>query len=130
MIILTLRTDKPESEVGLFEDDNKLGYEKWEAHRRLAETLHSKIEELLHTAGKNWDDIGGIVVYKGPGSFTGLRIGISTMNTLAYSSGIRIVGATGEKWLADGLLALKAGSNEVPVVPEYGSEPHITQPKK
>lgn len=126
MIILTLRTDKPDSEIGLFDSDKQLGYETWEAHRRLAETLHIKIEATLKAHNKDWKDIGGIVAYKGPGSFTGLRIGISTANTLAYSYDALIIGTTGANWLADGLAALKAGQNEAPIVPEYGSEAHIT----
>lgn len=130
MIILSLRTDKPESEIGLFDDKTKLGYESWEAHRRLAETLHMKIERLLVDNKKSWQDIDGIVVFKGPGSFTGLRIGISMANALVYANNARIVGTKGEKWLDDGLLALRGGKNESPVIPEYGSEAHITQPKK
>lgn len=130
MIVLTIRTDKPESEIGLYEDGKKLGYKAWQAHHRLAETLHSRIEALLSASKKSWQDIGGIVTYKGPGSFTGLRIGISTANTLAYSRGVPITGTTGENWLDDGLASLRAGKNELPVVPSYGSEAHITQPKK
>jgi hypothetical protein len=43
MIILTIRTDKPESEIGLFNNKDKLAYEVWQAHRELAETVHKKI---------------------------------------------------------------------------------------
>ena len=47
MIILTIRTDKPEAEIGLFEGGKKLAYKSWSAHRQLAETLHTHIRDLL-----------------------------------------------------------------------------------
>ena len=130
MIILSIRTDKPESEIGLFNGDIRLVYETWEAHRRLSETLHSKLETLLKTQQLDWSDINGIIAYSGPGSFTGLRIGISTANALAYAVGIPIVGTSSEHWLEAGISALNKGENDMPVIPEYGSAPHITQPKK
>ena len=36
MLILAIRTEKPEAEIGLFDDEKKLAYETWEAHRQLA----------------------------------------------------------------------------------------------
>ena len=40
MIILTIKTDQPTAEVGLFDGEEKLGYTKWEAHRTLTDTIH------------------------------------------------------------------------------------------
>ena len=47
MLILTLRTDKPEAELGLYKNTHCLSYLNWQAHRKLAETIHKKIQELL-----------------------------------------------------------------------------------
>lgn len=47
MLILTIRTDKPEAEIGLFNDQEKIAYEVWEAHRELSVSLHQKVEDLL-----------------------------------------------------------------------------------
>ena len=129
MIILTIRTDKPEAEIGLYDEQEQLAYEVWEAHRRLAETINSNIQELLESKTKKLKDIQGIVVYKGPGSFTGLRIGISVANALAYSLDAPIIGATGS-WIEDGVARIKAGDNDKTVVPEYGAPVHTTTPKK
>jgi tRNA threonylcarbamoyladenosine biosynthesis protein TsaB len=129
MLILTIRTDKPDSELGLFENREQLLYETWPAHRQLAETIHLKIKELLDRQQKVLTDLDAILVYKGPGSFTGLRIGITVANTLADSLVIPIVGTEEPDWLQGGIGSLIAGQNEKSIVPTYGSEPHITLPK-
>ena len=72
----------------------------------------------------------GIGVMKGPGSFTGLRIGLTVTNTLADSLSAPIVGATGEDWRETALEKLRAGENEKIVMPEYGAVAHITAPRK
>ncbi|HZL07766.1 MAG TPA: tRNA (adenosine(37)-N6)-threonylcarbamoyltransferase complex dimerization subunit type 1 TsaB [Candidatus Dormibacteraeota bacterium] len=128
MLILTLRTDKPEAEIGLFEGSDKLAYSTWQAHRQLAETIHLKIRELLESQNRSLDELSGVVIYKGPGSFTGLRIGISVANALAYSLNVPIIAETGDDWLQKGSQAISQGKNQQIALPEYGSPPHITLP--
>ena len=130
MIILTIRTDKPESEIGLFDNELQLVYEKWPAHRQLAETIHQKIADLLNSQNLRLENIDAIAVYKGPGSFTGLRIGLSVANALAASYDLPIVGETGEAWKETAISRLLAGAGESYVVPEYGADVHITPQKK
>lgn len=130
MIVLSIRTDKPEAEIGLYDDGKQLTYQTWEAHRRLAETIHGNIQQLLHEQGKDWKDIQGIIGYLGPGSFTGLRIGLSVANALAYSLDAPIVGQMGETWIEDGCQRLAAAANDIQILPEYGMDPHITQARK
>jgi tRNA threonylcarbamoyladenosine biosynthesis protein TsaB len=130
MIILTLRTDKPEAEVGLYDDEKQLVYEKWQAHRELAEILNRKIEEIFSKSNKSLQDIEGIVCFKGPGSFTGLRIGLTVANTLAYAQEIPIVARTGPSWLKSGIYDLINNQNDKIAVPEYGSEPKTTKQRK
>ena len=129
-MILVLRTDKPEAEVGLYDGTIQKDYKTWTAHRKLAETLHTKIRDMLASYMLDWKDISGIVVYQGPGSFTGLRIGLTVANTIAYSLGVPIVGQSGEDWLSQSLSRLSSGETDGQVIPEYGSPVHITQAKK
>ncbi|TDI98096.1 MAG: tRNA (adenosine(37)-N6)-threonylcarbamoyltransferase complex dimerization subunit type 1 TsaB [Caldithrix sp.] len=56
------------------------------------EKLVSTIQQLLGDIGWQLRDLEGIVFSKGPGSFTGLRIGISVSKGLSFSLGIPIVG--------------------------------------
>ncbi len=130
MIVLTLRTDKPEAEIGIYDGQKESVYETWQAHRQLAETIHRVIAKNLQLASLGLDDLEGIVVFKGPGSFTGLRIGLSVANALADSLEIPIVGATGDDWISEGMNSIINGENQGVVLPEYGAQPHITKPKK
>lgn len=129
MIIITIRTDKPESELGIYNANQRVDYFIWQAHRQLAETIHQKLKELIEKNKLALQDIEGIIVYKGPGSFTGLRIGLSVANALADSLSLPIVSETGENWKNTGIQRITAGQNEKVVVPNYGSPPHITKPK-
>ncbi|MGH7196076.1 MAG: tRNA (adenosine(37)-N6)-threonylcarbamoyltransferase complex dimerization subunit type 1 TsaB [Candidatus Saccharimonadales bacterium] len=130
MLILTIRTDRPEAEIGLYEDSKKLAYETWQAHRQLAETIHVKIENLLKSLGKDWPDLEATICYQGPGSFTGLRIGLTVANTLAYGLEIPIIATKNDNWANQGIEKLLAGKNDQIALPDYGAPPHITNPKK
>lgn len=130
MLVLTIRSDKPAAEIGLFNGIDQLGYETWEAHRALAETIHTKIEALLTLHGQTLRDLTGIVAFKGPGSFTGLRIGLSVANAFADALQLPVIASDGEDWIASGIACLAAGQSDSIALPEYGALPNITAPKK
>lgn len=129
MLIITIRTDKPDAEIGLYDDQTQLAYETWQAHRMLAETIHTKIIDVLQAADKRLHELNGIVAFKGPGSFTGLRIGLTVSNALAYSLNVPVVSTIGDDWLAIGIERLLDSQNERVAMPEYGALPNITTPK-
>ncbi|HEY1063673.1 MAG TPA: tRNA (adenosine(37)-N6)-threonylcarbamoyltransferase complex dimerization subunit type 1 TsaB [Candidatus Saccharimonadales bacterium] len=129
MYILTIRTDKQEAEVGVFEDGKQLAYEIWQAHRELAETINKKIVDTLMAGGIRLHQLNGIAAFKGPGSFTGLRIGLTVANALAYSLEVPVVSEMGDDWLQNGIERLQDLQNETIAVPEYGAAPNITTPK-
>jgi tRNA threonylcarbamoyladenosine biosynthesis protein TsaB len=128
MLTLCIRTDKPEAELYLFDGDKKLAELIWLAHKELSNTLLVKSEELLRSSDKSLQDLEKIAVFEGPGSFTGLRIGASMANALAYGLGIPVVTAGGDGWIKDCLAYTDSTYRPVSVV--YGSEPHITLQKK
>lgn len=129
-MILGLRTDKPEAELYLIKENEVEASYTWEAHRQLSDTLLVKIEALLEKEDITLQDLTAIVVFAGPGSFTGLRIGISVANTLAYSLQLPIASGTGEDWQKQALEGLSGQNGPQVIVPEYGAEAHITLPRK
>jgi tRNA threonylcarbamoyladenosine biosynthesis protein TsaB len=59
-----------------------------------SEVLPGVIGELLARHGVKLGELEGLVVGLGPGSFTGLRIGLSAAKALAYAAGLKLVGAS------------------------------------
>ena len=80
MIIVRLETKK-----GTFE-------EKSVANKNRAQVALPLIEEILNKAKLSARDIDEINVEKGPGSFTGLRIGISIANALSFAGLVQVNG--------------------------------------
>lgn len=130
MTILVIRSDKPEAELYIYADGQQLAATKWQAHLKLAETLNLQIAEILNKSSISYGSLDGIAIYKGPGSFTGLRIGMSVANALSYSLDIPIVARSGDDWLGQSISDLSQGQNDKTAVPEYGAPAHTTKPKK
>jgi tRNA threonylcarbamoyladenosine biosynthesis protein TsaB len=128
-MILLLDTSAPLCKLTLVDDDWRYD-DQWQADRQLAKGLLGYLQEQLHLSGKSFGDITGIGSFTGPGSFTGLRIGLTVLNTIASSETIPIVGATGDDWQAQVIDKLQSGIDEQIVLPFYGSEAHITKPRK
>lgn len=128
-MILLLDTSGGKCELTLVDSGKRSDY-SWQADRELARGLHRFLNEKLSENGKRWQDIGGIGAFKGPGSFTGLRIGLTVLNGLADSLDIPIVGTTGQDWRDAALERLENSENDSIVMPDYGSEARITKPRK
>lgn len=129
-MILFLKTDTPVCELSLLDKADERHDFTWEAGRELSKGLLGFIEDRLKDTDAQWRDLSGIVIFRGPGSFTGLRIGITVANTIAYAQKVAIVGAIGERWQSEGLTRLQSGENDQIVMPEYGRAARITQPRK
>jgi tRNA threonylcarbamoyladenosine biosynthesis protein TsaB len=78
-------------------DDPEAGVRPAHANRLLGAA-----EEALARAGLGWDEVERIAVGVGPGSFTGLRIGIATARALAQARGLPLVGVSSLEALARG----------------------------
>lgn len=128
-MILLLDTSTPECRLTLVDGEEHIN-DTWTADRTLADKLIGYLREQLHARDKTWRDVTAIGVFKGPGSFTGLRIGLTVLNTLADSLEIPIVGETGDGWQDKALRRLADGENDRLVMPLYGREANITKPRK
>lgn len=129
-MIILLDTSTAVCKLTLVDGDQRFNYEV-ETGRELARDLLATLRDKLAEHGWNFDDITALGVMKGPGSFTGLRIGLTVMNTLASDRQIPIVGVEdSETWRDQALERLRNGETDHLVMPHYGREAHITQQKK
>ncbi len=129
-MLVLIDTSSAELNLTLVDDDGKHEY-KWQTGRNMARDLFSYIEQALADRDAKLADITGLGVMKGPGSFTGLRIGIAVFNTLANELEVPIIGVSwSEDWKQNAIDKLKSGLNDRVVLPEYGASPNITKPKK
>jgi tRNA threonylcarbamoyl adenosine modification protein YeaZ len=74
-------------------------------HRRHTEVLAPGIERLLGEVGLTARALDRVVVDRGPGLFTGLRVGLATASALAQALGCELVGVTSLELLARGAQA-------------------------
>lgn len=129
-MILTVKTDQPQAELALFANKDQVDQVTWYGHKQLSDTLLYRIRDLLENNHKTLEELTGVVVFQGPGSFTGLRIGITVANTLAYGLQIPVIGEKSQTWQKKGVQRLLTGDNDRIVKPLYGGEANITQPRK
>lgn len=128
-MILLLDTSTPICKLTLIDGDRRYD-SQWQADRTLAKGLLAYLRDQLALRGKTFDDISAIGALRGPGSFTGLRIGLTVLNTMADARDIPIVGGMGVDWQAEAQEKLTRGDNEKIVLPFYGGDAHITKPRK
>lgn len=128
-MIVLLSTASPVCKLVLVDGGDRFEYE-WEADRQLAKGLLGYLKQVLSEHNYEWDSISGIGAYRGPGSFTGLRIGLTVANTLSDGLHVPIVGATGGDWQHQAIVRLESGENDKIVLPDYGAPAHITSPRK
>lgn len=129
-MILAIKTDSETAVLILYRDGKEVARHRWEAGRQLAEQLQERVKAFINDNGQGIRSLKGLIYFRGPGSFTGLRIGVTVANTLSYALEIPIVGSLGGQWEKDGLRRLGKGENDTQVLPMYGSGPNITKPRK
>jgi tRNA threonylcarbamoyladenosine biosynthesis protein TsaB len=89
---LAIDTATDAASIGLLLDDDLVSEEVWTTRRRHTQQLAPRVSRLLDDHGLRPSDLGGIAVAIGPGSYTGLRIGLSLAKGLALAGGLDVVG--------------------------------------
>jgi tRNA threonylcarbamoyladenosine biosynthesis protein TsaB len=106
MIVLGFDTATPATAVALRLGDGSTLQARDDpspsAHPGHATRLLVMADELLRGAGLGWSALDRIAVGLGPGTFTGLRVGVATARGLAQSLGVELVGVSSLRALAEG----------------------------
>jgi tRNA threonylcarbamoyladenosine biosynthesis protein TsaB len=92
MKILALETSGQAGSVALLDGDALVEERLLPIHDRNAKTLAPTIKDILAAAGWKPSDVRLVAVAVGPGSFTGLRVGVTTAKTFAYAVRAEVVG--------------------------------------
>jgi tRNA threonylcarbamoyl adenosine modification protein YeaZ len=127
---LVLDTATHTSTVALGDGADLVAASQRDSHQRHATIVLEQIQEVLDRAGIKPAALRAIGVGTGPGSFTGLRVGIATAKTLAWSLDVPIVGISTTDALTRALdvpgsaIVLPAGAHDV-FLASPGSEPRL-----
>jgi len=92
MLVLGIETSTRQGGVAIVGEDHVLCETVLNVEVTHSERLLPAVDRALDEARITLDGLGGIAVSIGPGSFTGLRIGLSTAKGLAYATGLPLVG--------------------------------------
>ena len=92
MTILAMDTATMVSSVAVTTEDRVLAELTAETRFTHSETLVANIEEVLRLADVKREELSAVAVSLGPGSFTGLRIGLAAAKAIAYALSIPLVG--------------------------------------
>ncbi len=103
MLILGIETSTKTSSVAVLRDNVVASEISTQTGTFHSETLVEHIAFALQAAGADRRELTGIAVDVGPGSFTGLRIGLATAKAMAYALDIPLVGVSATNVLARGL---------------------------
>lgn len=91
MHILAIETATRAASVAVIFDGKILAETVRESPQSFSETLMPQVEEVIKVSGA-YQNLDAVAVSIGPGSFTGLRIGLATAKALAYAWQIKIIG--------------------------------------
>lgn len=105
MKILALDTALSGCSVAILQDGRVLAHRQRAMARGQAEALLPMVEAAMAEAGMAYATLDRLAVTVGPGSFTGLRIGLATARALALAAGKPLVGVTTLEAIAQGALA-------------------------
>lgn len=89
--ILNIETATTVCSVSVSENGETIAFKETNNGYTHAENLHVFIDEVIKVASLNLKDLNAIAVSKGPGSYTGLRIGVSAAKGLAYGLNIPLI---------------------------------------
>ena len=94
MLLLAFETSAKAASVALTQDGRLLGESYQNTGLTHSQTLMVMAEDLLKQCGKKTDDVTAVAVAEGPGSFTGVRIGVAAAKGFAWGAELPCVGVS------------------------------------
>lgn len=105
-LILNIETSTKNCSVALVENGEVLSLKEETSDQYIhSEKLHVFIQDCMAEAGRQLKELSAVAVGKGPGSYTGLRIGVSAAKGLCYALRIPLISEDGLSILANDFLA-------------------------
>ncbi len=100
MIVLALESATSHQNLAIFRDQELLGSAECDSTRSLTPQIIPCLHQLLNQASLRILDVQGLAISIGPGTFTGLRVGLATMTAFRLALGIPLVGVSTLEGLA------------------------------
>jgi tRNA threonylcarbamoyladenosine biosynthesis protein TsaB len=111
-LILQIETATTVCSVALSENGSVLAYKEVQQRNIHAEVLTVFIDEILKAVGKQYHELNTVAVSCGPGSYTGLRIGVSVAKGLCFALDIPLIAVETLEAMTDGLVAQSSFNNQ------------------
>lgn len=90
-IILNIDTALEEASVCISDDANVLALEKNSRQQDHASWIHNTVRQMMQKTNRSVNDIDAVAVTEGPGSYTGLRVGMATAKGICYALNIPLI---------------------------------------
>lgn len=92
MKLLSIETSTKKLSLAVSQDEKILKFRNTQLQRPLSSSIMPSINNILSAAGISLTQLDGFAIGLGPGSFTGLRVGLSTVKGLAFATSKPVVG--------------------------------------
>lgn len=103
--------------AGIYDEGKELSYELSLEKRTHSETFMPLVMRVFRECGLNPVDMDALAVTTGPGSFTGIRIGLSAVKGMALATGLNVIPVSSLKALALSVENVAAKSSDTIIVP-------------
>lgn len=136
MILLINTAQQNQTTIGLIKSSSFIAKKTWTSKFHQSEKLLPEIDKLFKKGKNNLTQLKGIIVVNGPGSFSAVRIGVSTANALSYALKIPAAAVkltefeSLDELIKIGEKRLKRVKQPQIIEPFYSKEPNITKSKK
>ncbi|MBP5579786.1 MAG: tRNA (adenosine(37)-N6)-threonylcarbamoyltransferase complex dimerization subunit type 1 TsaB [Ruminococcus sp.] len=109
MLLLGIDTSGKTASAALFDSDKELFLAQSTVYTQKthSQVIMPMVKDVMAQAGKELSDLGGIAAANGPGSYTGLRIGVAAVKALSFGLGVKCCGVSTLLGLACNNLAYK-----------------------